>query len=370
MPIHVLIRRLRGQGDGRSIVFNRSEQWVRDRIVEPWDRGEDLVVNGEHWNPRDVQVSLRETNQPINAQEASLTAWNSEANKGRDRTDDFIQRPAGNAAPADATEFADDRRKVMVVHGRDSAMRDSLFAFLRSIDLRPLEWTQLVGSASSGAPYIGQVLDAAFLQCQAVVVLSTPDDIAYLRQDLVSEGDPYGEAIPEGQARPNVFLEAGMALGRFPTRTIFVETGSMRPASDLAGRHAIRLDEGPECRRDLAKRLEDAGCEINADGTDWLSAGDFSSSFPRSIEKRQEVPPQNSVLIRRIDVLREELKGEHLATEMQVKIFNALLNEIGVDELPRAEEVSPFSSRSSTTVSDMRLILSQAKQHLLQAAPS
>jgi len=361
MPIHIRIRRLRGQGDGRTIAFNRSEEWVSERIVGPWSRGEDLVVNGEHWNPRDIQVTLRETDDSIDAEEASLTAWIGEAETGRDRTDEFLEGAAGDAAPNDATGFADDRRKVMIVHGRNAALRDSLFTFLRSIDLRPLEWNQLVGSASSGAPYIGQVLDAAFSQCQAVVVFSTPDDVAYLRPDLVPDGDPDGESVPGPQARPNVYLEAGMALGRFPTRTIFVEVGSMRPASDLAGRHAVRLNEGPECRRDLAMRLEDAGCEVNTDGTDWLSAGIFISPVaPIAAAGRAE--PNETPLIRRIEALRDEFKGERYASDTEVRIFNGLLDQTGIDNLPRAPAASAFTGHSSMTVSDMRLILNQVKQ--------
>jgi predicted nucleotide-binding protein len=224
------------------IVFNRSEEWVVERIVEPWNRGEDMVVNGEHWNPRDVQVTLRETPENVTGID-SLTTWTNMGNIATDRTDDLLARPAGNAAPADTLDFAEDRRRVMVVLGRNSAIGSALFTFLRTIDLQPLEWTQLVGAANTGAPYIGQVLDAAFGQCQAVVVLSTPDDVAYLRGDLVPDGDPENEAVPEGQARPNVFYETGMAMGRFPTRTIFVEVGTMRSVSDLGGIHAVRMNE-------------------------------------------------------------------------------------------------------------------------------
>lgn len=45
------------------------------------------------------------------------------------------------------------------------------------------------------------------------MVLSTPDDIACLRAELVPDGDPEQEAVTMGQARPNVFYEAGMAMG-------------------------------------------------------------------------------------------------------------------------------------------------------------
>ena len=43
------------------------------------------------------------------------------------------------------------------------------------------------------------------------------------------------------QARPNVLIEAGMALITHPTRTIIAVLGDQELPSDLAGRHYIRL---------------------------------------------------------------------------------------------------------------------------------
>jgi hypothetical protein len=52
---------------------------------------------------------------------------------------------------------ANDNRSVFVVHGRNEALRRSLFEFLRSINLSPMEWTTPVELAGDGSPYIGQV---------------------------------------------------------------------------------------------------------------------------------------------------------------------------------------------------------------------
>lgn len=88
---------------------------------------------------------------------------------------------------------------------------------------------------------------------QAVVVLMTPDEIAYL-QTQYSSGDGDPETQPAAQARPNVLFEAGMALGRDARRTVLVELGEVRPFSDVAGRHAVRLSNDPATRQALAKR--------------------------------------------------------------------------------------------------------------------
>lgn len=169
--------------------------------------------------------------------------------------------------------------RVFVVHGRNGAARDSMFEFLRAIGLRPIEWSQAIQATGKGSPYIGEVLDVAFGQAQAVVVLMTPDDVAYLRQEY-SHGVHDRDTDPVAQARPNVLFEAGMAMGRDSDRTVLVELGELRPFSDVAGRHAVRLDNSPARRKDLAQRLGTAGCPVVLTGEDWFTAGDFTPPSP------------------------------------------------------------------------------------------
>ena len=164
---------------------------------------------------------------------------------------------------------------VFVVHGRDKAARDAMFAFLRSLTLKPIEWTQAVKLAKKGAPYVGEVLTAAFDRAAAVVVLLTPDDEGRLKKKYRKADDPAYERVLTGQARQNVIFEAGRAFGSHPNQTIIVELGKTRPFTDTGGIHSIRLSNDVETRRDLALRLETAGCEVDTTGTDWLTTGDF-----------------------------------------------------------------------------------------------
>ena len=103
-----------------------------------------------------------------------------------------IQRSSGNAVPAPvivpqmatssknagknkpkARRTVQQRRgtTVFVVHGRNRAARDAVFDFLRSIGLRPLEWTQALKLTKKGSPYVGEILDAAFGEAAAIIVL-------------------------------------------------------------------------------------------------------------------------------------------------------------------------------------------------------
>lgn len=154
-----------------------------------------------------------------------------------------------------------------------------MFDFLRSINLSPMEWSHAVQLTGEGSPYIGQILDAALSNAAAIVVLMTPDEIAYL-QPRYGHGDGDPETQPAAQARPNVLFEAGMALGRDPRRTVLVEIGDVRPFSDVAGRHAVRLTNEVAQRQALAGRLAAAGCDVDLKGSDWLTTGDFTAPTP------------------------------------------------------------------------------------------
>ena len=54
-----------------------------------------------------------------------------------------------------------------------------------------------------------------------------------------------------------------------------VEIGIIKPFSDIAGRHLIRLDNSPEKRNEFVARLKTAGCSVDTIGTDWLKTGNM-----------------------------------------------------------------------------------------------
>jgi predicted nucleotide-binding protein len=186
-------------------------------------------------------------------------------------------------------EAAIDKKVVFVVHGRDENLRKAMFEFLRAIDLRPLEWTQVMKKTSQGAPYVGDVLDVAFGQAQAVVVLLNGDDEVRLQKKLWKENESENETKLMPQARPNVLFEAGMAIGRSAKRTILVQIGELRPWSDIGGRHITHLNNTPEKRHELVQKLKSAGCEVDDSGKDWLTTGDFTEGLnPEEAIKKAE----------------------------------------------------------------------------------
>lgn len=173
-----------------------------------------------------------------------------------------------------------DPKKVFVVHGRNNAARDSMFIFLRSIGLQPIEWSQAIQLTHKASPFIGEILDSAFSHALAIVVLMTPDDIACLQSHFLEKNDPSFERDPTPQPRPNVLFEAGMAMGRCPERTVIVQVRDIRPFSDIGGRHVVRLNNRTQTRQDLAERLKNCGCDVDISGRDWHTVGDFDGSIP------------------------------------------------------------------------------------------
>jgi len=205
-----------------------------------------------------------------------------------------------------------DRRRVFVIHGRNEPARRALFDFLRSIGLDPIEWSQAIRMTGKASPYIGEVLDAAFGAAQAVVVLETPDDVAYLHPSLTYPSDP--ECEPQLQPRPNVLFEAGMAMGRDPDRTVIVELGQVKVFSDIHGRHVVRLDNTVAKRQDLADRLQIAGCLVDLSGRDWHDAGDLDPPPPPGggLPLGRKMPSSRTSGIPRLDARYIEHGGNRM----------------------------------------------------------
>jgi predicted nucleotide-binding protein len=180
-----------------------------------------------------------------------------------------IRKVSRAASPRDNSVF--------VVHGRNDKLRRSLFDFLRALGLKPLEWEKVVLMTKKTNPYVGDILDNTMARVQAVVVLFSPDDEARLKSEFLTKADGPSEKQLRGQPRPNVLFEAGLALGRHPDKTILVEVGKLRKFSDIAGRHVVRLSNEYSKRNDLANRLENLGCKVDKQGTDWTKAGNFTA---------------------------------------------------------------------------------------------
>jgi predicted nucleotide-binding protein len=295
VPFHVRITSrdpLRRSHD--ALALDKDSDWIEERIAAPRREGRDIFIDGQvfTWDSIDkiLITETEETSEQLipqihaHRQGKRSVGWLSDrwyvASDGRDVTERFITGPPGTGPRADAskaTTFAGNRKAVMVIYGHDKPANDALFSWLRAIGLQPREWTQLIRASGSASPFIGEVLDKALRDVQAVIAFFTPDEYV----TAVGAGQGPGRR----QARPNVLIEAGMALITHPTRTIIAVLGDQELPTDLAGRHYVRLSHTDvEPLNDLAGRLGDAGCDIDLSGSDWL----HSSRFP---DRDSAAPP-------------------------------------------------------------------------------
>ena len=231
------------------------------------------------------------------------------------------------------------KQRVFVVHGRNEELRKSMFDFLRSIGLKPIEWSQAIQMTGETAPFVGNILDQAFLHAQAVVVLLTGDDEARLRPEYHTEKMPDYERNLTPQSRPNVLFEAGLALGRFPKQTIIVEVGELRPFSDIAGRHTIRLNNSTKTRQDVAQRLATAGCTVDLSGTDWHQTGNFDV-YPNVI-KNDVKSVEEAISTRNPQVMSKlPRRTNPPVVELADKILLASANKPGIETRQLVTELS------------------------------
>jgi predicted nucleotide-binding protein len=241
---------------------------------------------------------------------------------------------------------------VFVIHGRNNQMREAMFRFLRSIGLRPVEWSHAVELTGKPSPYVGEILDAGFSEAQALLVLMTPDDEARLIEPYRSLDDPKYESELKGQPRPNVLFEAGMAMGRHPERTVLVEVGKVRPFSDIAGRHIVRLDNSTEARQKLAQRLIKAGCAADLSGTDWHREGDFKLVVP-TIVAQANVQSKDVAIQKRVREALNHPRFKWRSIE-QVAVAAGISKKVASNLLRADDEVRFSKSKTGNTIVGLR----------------
>jgi predicted nucleotide-binding protein len=184
--------------------------------------------------------------------------------------------------PADVAAEGDPIDKgALEIPSRDEELRKSMFSFLRALGLNPMEWSHALETAKGANPYVGDILNSAMEKVQAVVVLFSPDELAQLKDHFCSRDEKKTEGKLQGQPRPNVLFEAGLALGAHPDKTLLVQIGKVRGFSDIAGKHLVRLSDDVGRRNELANRLEKIGCAVNKVGNDWMTEGKFTPTEPK-----------------------------------------------------------------------------------------
>jgi predicted nucleotide-binding protein len=192
------------------------------------------------------------------------------------------------------------RESVFIVfHARNSWARDAIEKFLAALGLDVVEWGDAVEQTGSSSPTVIDVLTTGFKMADRVLVLLTPDDEARLRPVYLQLDERHDPAERElaPQPRPNVLFEAGYAFGRFREKTTLVQLAGLehiRWPSDLRAVDSVELDNSPDRRSDLARRLlsREAWQEVK-ESEAWKQAGDFERPS-ETLRLVVDVPPSTA----------------------------------------------------------------------------
>jgi predicted nucleotide-binding protein len=176
------------------------------------------------------------------------------------------------------------KNTVFLIHGRNAKAKSAMVAFLRALALRPIDWEEAVRATGSGSPTTLEIVRKGLEIAHAAIVLMSPDEIVSLHPDLA---EPH-ELEPTMQVRPNVILEAGIALSMKPQHTVFVRTDGQREISDISGVNYIFISDNGPHRKNLLDRLNTIGLECVDTGSDWLHAGNFKEAILKPIDQKDK----------------------------------------------------------------------------------
>jgi predicted nucleotide-binding protein len=146
--------------------------------------------------------------------------------------------------------------QIFVVHGRDHDSRDQLELILNRLGLTPfvLEVTGGGGDTLIEAleRQIGKMGKSKF-----GIVLATPDDIGYLKDDGAAEAQP--------RARQNVIMEMGMLLASLTRKNCTIlHKGFVEFPSNMAGVITIPFNNHvKEAVPKLVQRLQESGFKLD-----------------------------------------------------------------------------------------------------------
>lgn len=308
---HVRLSVVGEQHDEVKLDLKSSE--LENQFLSPYRLGGTITVNGRSVQSPSIErlrisrsnvpsqslireIELEDQRSPIAFFGGPSYSWRAAA-RAEDVTDEYIVGPPGGLSNTGESDSQDagktgsemsssaDRSRgnsVFLIHGRDSAVVVAMKQFLRSLGIKVVEWDHAVSQTGTPSPYVGDVVMEGLRMADAAVVLFTPDELVRLRDDLVSDSDSYQERTLQGQARPNVYYEAGIADSIDRRRTVLVDVGQVKGFSDASGRLVVRFDGSVGKRKTLAERLKSAGLEVDITGSDWLTDGDFESAIEAS----------------------------------------------------------------------------------------
>lgn len=215
--------------------INLTEEELLNRYVEPYLKGETILINGTTLDPyklhrvkitssdktldnaiKKIEKEDEEDSSPYSIFRAGAQ-WRA-IDAATNVTEKFITKPPGSLKNQNLTSdkidslIASDSNKVFIVHGHDTELKNDVEIFLRSINLEPIVLHRQI---DEGLTVIEKFEKHS--KVKYAIILLTPDDVGF----------PIGEVRKkekdrkiEYRARQNVIFEFGFFIGKLDRRNV------------------------------------------------------------------------------------------------------------------------------------------------------
>ncbi len=276
MKYHVRIDR---RDKDSEWIFDLSDEELIERIVRPYETGENLFLNGTTVELEEIErVEIRRTQKPIEQIVDEIRNRRNEARRrranagfvsfrpvrvskeeayrtGENVLEEFISGPPNLMSPAAevalTSEQVEQSNRIFIVHGHNNEMKETVARFLSESGLEPIILHEQPNQGKTIIEKFEEYADVQF----AIVILSG-DDYGYAKSG--SEEDKLL------RARQNVILEMGYFIGKIGRKNVCIlheDIGNLEIPSDYGGVMYVKFNEA--WRVKVAKELNAANYHID-----------------------------------------------------------------------------------------------------------
>lgn len=267
-----------------EVKLGLSKEELEDQFLEPYRRGQTIVVNGRTVVPDNIDrirvsksqksASRLKREAKRERQASNVVAfggpsieWKA-ADRAQDITDQLIQGPPGTFEEESEAEdlqsgTRDDADKVFVVHGHDHSLKHEVEAWLGEISLDPVVLHREPNEGNTIIEKLEEHTDVGF-----ALILVTPDDMACTRKEIEGQDSKESEDsdiidLLEPRARQNVIFEWGYLTGKLGRENVCcLYKPNVELPSDLSGLLYQEVDQSiEEAGYALIQELKHAGLD-------------------------------------------------------------------------------------------------------------
>lgn len=270
MNYHVRIS-LKSHKSGDETKNDFTEELLREKIIEPYELGEPIIINGKTIQPSDIdrikisksQETSGQLIQRIKADDRKSSilrlvsqsdAWRA-ASIATDVTDELILGHAGykkDKSPAKKTSVSASElsNNIFIVHGHNISIQQTVARTIEKLDLNPIILQEQPNEGKTIIEKFEYHSDVGF-----AIVLLTDDD----------EGKAKNEKDLKMRARQNVVLELGYFIGKLTrSRVLPLYSEGVELPNDIHGLLYTPLDKSGNWKFAIVKELKAAGYSVDA----------------------------------------------------------------------------------------------------------